>query len=641
LDAANAKTLAGPDGKWRLNLDLQAEAQGPFSLVVEGKNKLTIADVLVGQVWVCGGQSNMELAVSKALGADAEQALPENRMLRQFLPRKEGSLTPVDDGVGQWTVAGPTTVGDYTAVGYYFAKKLQHDLQAPVGFINAAVSGTPVEAWMSADALAKDPDLKSGSDAEIAAVQAFPQLQQDFETKFAAWTQQYQRQDHVPADVKAFAAPGASLDGWKTITLPGSLAQNGLPAAGAIWIRRQVDIPATPPKALLMGSQLSLGNIHGFETVYWNGVKIGEKNGKTPGTSQYRRYGVPVQLLEPGTTATLAVRIYNPVGDAALNEDKSAPFLSDHVKLAGPWMAKAEYELPPLAPEAMAGYPLAPHQPELMKYVATNLNNGVIHPLIPYAIKGAVWYQGESNATRAVQYRTAFPLMIQDWRAKWNQGDFPFYFCQLVNFMAKAKVPTESAWAELRDAQASALSLPNTGMAVLIDLGEAGNLHPRNKRDAGERLALIALAKDYGQNVAYSGPTYASSTVGGDHLTIHFTHADGGLVAKPLPATYLLSTLGAAQTLPLVPNSPKSQLEGFQVCGDDHKWQWADAKIAPDGTVAVSSPAVPKPAYVRYAWSDDPTCNLYNGAGLPAAPFRTDDFPLSTAAVKFGPGAIH
>lgn len=263
-----------------------------------------------------------------------------------------------------------------------------------------------------------------------------------------------------------------------------------------------------------------------------------------------------------------------------------------------------------------------------------HLFNGMIHPLIPCAMRGVIWYQGESNTSSAHQYRTTFPLMIKDWRSRWTEGDFPFYFCQLPNFKEKKVQPGESAWAELRDAQTSALDLPNTGQAILIDIGEEGDLHPPNKKDAGERLARIALARTYGQNVAWSGPVFDSMTAKDGKVHIRFQHAAGGLVARPLPETYPLKT-SSSKMIPLVRNSPQSELEGFAVCGEDRQWKWADAKIEGD-SVSVWSPQVPTPVAVRYAWADNPTCNLYNGNGLPAAPFRTDDFPGLTHGNKYG-----
>jgi sialate O-acetylesterase len=261
----------------------------------------------------------------------------------------------------------------------------------------------------------------------------------------------------------------------------------------------------------------------------------------------------------------------------------------------------------------------------------------MINPLAPYEVAGVLWYQGENNAGRGYEYRAVFPLLIADWRAKWHK-DLPFYFCQLPNFRAKKTVPAESDWAELRESQSAALRLPNTEQAVLIDLGEAGDIHPRNKQDVADRLARIAEAKQYGRSIPYSGPVYeAMEADGSGKVRLKFRHVEGGLAAKPLPARYDVKTI-VAETAPLLRNSPNSELEGFAICGEDRHWQWAEAKI--DGeTVLVWSGKVPHPIAVRYGWADNPTCNLSNKAGLPAAPFRTDDFSTMTADRHYGSGA--
>jgi sialate O-acetylesterase len=265
--------------------------------------------------------------------------------------------------------------------------------------------------------------------------------------------------------------------------------------------------------------------------------------------------------------------------------------------------------------------------------VASFLFNGMVRPIIPYAIQGVIWYQGEENTSRAYQYRTAFPLLISDWRKQWNQGDFQFYFCQLPNHRPKASIPGESGWAELREAQSLALKLPNTGQAVTIDIGESGDIHPRNKKDVGERLALIALAKDYGKAIPFSGPVYDSMKVESGKAILSFLHTEGGLAAKPLPEKDLVKYL-TNETAPLVRNSPNSELEGFAICGEERKWVWADAMIQGQNVI-VWSDKVPSPVAVRYAWADNPTCNLVNSAGLPASPFRTDDFPPFTGNAKY------
>jgi sialate O-acetylesterase len=257
-----------------------------------------------------------------------------------------------------------------------------------------------------------------------------------------------------------------------------------------------------------------------------------------------------------------------------------------------------------------------------------SLFNGMINPLIPYSITGVLWYQGESNVSRAYQYRVAFPTLMKGWREKWRRDDLPFYFCQVCNNFAKLSRPAESAWAELRESQSLALALPNTGQAITIDLGEAGDLHFRDKKTLGHRLFLIAEAKHYGHRVVFSGPVYKSVAFEAGRARVSFEHAEGGLSAARLPAAYHVKTL-TGETGPVVRNSPRCEVEGFSICGEDQKWVWANARIEGDSAL-VWSDEVPQPVAVRYAWADNPTCNLSNGAGLPASPFRTDSFPVTT-----------
>jgi len=460
LNRVSAKAKADSDGKWMVTLDLSKCGPGPFEMTVEGGNKLTVKDVLVGEVWLASGQSNMAFLLEAAVDAESEVAASANPLLRQFRVDRAEAAVPADDCKGEWTVAGPETAGKFSAVAYFFGKNLQKELGGPVGVINSSVGGTPCEAWTSPQAIDTVPHLKEARELAL---------------KEAAEAEK--------------ANPG--------------------------------------PK------------------------------GKQP----RRQNGA----------------------------NKKNPSL---------------------------------------------LFNGMIHPLIPYAIRGAIWYQGEANAVRAWQYRTAFPLMINDWRAQWKQGDFPFYFCQLANF-DKNKLPelADSPWAELREAQSLALKLPNTGMAVLIDLGESGDIHPRNKKPVGERLAKIAFANQYGKKVPFSGPVFESMKIEGNKARLAFSHIEGGLVAKALPATVNVKTK-TGETAPLVRKSPNSELEGFAICGADNKWVWADARIDGD-SVVLWSDKVSEPVAVRYAWADNPVCNLSNKAGFPASPFRTDDLPAVTRDVVY------
>lgn len=615
MGSANAVATAGVDGKWQVRLDLHAEASGPFDLVIQGHNRLVISDVLVGEVWVCSGQSNMGFTLTRAAGAKDEIASSSDSQLRQFKVRY--SFAPVDSAEGKWISAAPETSGLFTALGYYFGKELRKKLDAPVGLILAASGGSLVEAWTSSKGLDTDEMLRAGKDQSQKDSKAFA----DYITQYRAWVIQHHRQDHPAANPDAFAGPQVAGNAWIPVTIPGLPSElSGLPDAGAIWFRKKVIVP---PEIAHHGIELCLGNVRDADTVYWNGKQVGKGDVATVG----HRYNIPAELVLAGET-TLAVRIFNPVGGTGIA--LSGPrFGAGKIQVAGEWLAKAEFALPPLEAAAKSAAPKRPADPLPAQDVASSLFNGMIQPLIPYAIRGVVWYQGEANSSRGYQYRTAFPLLIKDWRAQWGQGNLPFYFCQIAGFGGG------QGWhAEVREAQTMALSLPNTGQAILIDIGEENNIHPVNKLDAGDRMARVALANTYGKNeIVFSGPVFDSAKLENDKLRLYFRATDGGLKAKPLPATYQPNS-GDARRVPLVRNSPDSELEGFAICGNDYKWSWANAKIDGDD-VLVSSPKVSKPVAVRYAWSNYSHCNLYNGAGLPAGPFRTDDLPLFSKGLHY------
>jgi sialate O-acetylesterase len=629
IDGQTVSTTAGPDGRWRVAWDLAASGPGPFVATVQGKNSVTISDVLVGEVWVASGQSNIEWTLKRTAGAEEEIARSANPLLRQFLVEKTTSPTPLEQAKGRWVVAGPETAANFTAVGYYFGKRLQNTLGVPVGLINTSWGGTPSEAWTSSAALDSDPDLKATREAQFAALAEYPSAIAAWRRAMGDWMASQDRADRTPADPAPFAAPGVATDGWTKISLPGEVSAPELPGGGALWIRRDITLPAEKTNADL---PLELGDFAGFETVYWNGTLLTETTLAThPGANFTRRGGrftVPNAKLQEGRN-TLAIRIHTPAGPTKFpNAPKVGGSPPD-----GDWLARMEYTLPALSVEQAATQPQPPVSLPTPQTTSSHLYNAMIHPLVPYGIRGVIWYQGESNAGRAHQYRKAFPLLITDWRKAWDQGDFPFYFCQLASHKPRNPEPGDSTWAELREAQAMTLALPNTGQAVLIDVGEAQDIHPSNKRDVGERLARIALARDYGQGGVFSGPVYRSQRIADGKIHLTFSHPDGGLVAAPVPETYDLNTL-EKRTAPTVRNSPGSELEGFAICGADRRWVWAEAKIVGD-TVVVCSDKVPSPVAVRYAWADNPLGNLTNASGLPAAPFRTDDFPGVTVYKKF------
>jgi len=618
LGEKTATATAGDDGKWTTSLDLSDSGPGPFAVKVQGKNEIPIADVLVGEVWVASGQSNMEWTVKNTTDANEEIAKSANPQVRQFLVKKSALPAPTDFVEGTWTVASPETTGGFTAVGYFFAKALNKELNTPVGLINTSWGGTPSEAWTSQEALKSVPELKDASERLLKDVASFPERSKEYIEKFSTWLKDNNRADQK-ADPAAFAGVDVSTESWAPVTIPGEITGPGLPKNGVVWLRRDIEVSEVPKD----GFRPSFNGIDGFEAFYWNGELIKEYTYETASEAGPRRaYVIPAAKIKKGKNVA-AVRLYAPERSPSVKGD-----LTQFGKQTSQWLAKAEVSFPALAADIKPA-PAAPATLPPPSHTASYLYNGMLDPIIPYAIKGAIWYQGETNAGRSIQYRTAFPLMITDWRTQWEQGDFPFYFVQLANFQSKENKPAESGWAELREAQSQTLKLANTGQAVIIDIGESGDIHPRNKKDVGERLAKIALAKDYGKDIAYSGPVYQSMKVDGDKVRLTFDHLGGGLVAQPVPAKYDVNT-GAKQTADLVRNSPKSELEGFAICGEDKQWVWADAKIDGDNVV-VWSDKVAKPVAVRYGWANNPNTNLYNKAGLPASPFRTDDFPAATA----------
>ena len=615
------QTVTEADGKWRGVLDLSGVGPGPHEFVVEGNTRIALTDVLVGEVWVASGQSNMAMPLSQTSAASEEVARPPDPLLRQFTVGGLSGDEPQDNCKGKWVTASPETVGGFSAVAYHFAKSLMRELQIPVGIINSSVGGTPSESWTSSEALASDPDLKASVEGIRTRIKEYPAAEAAYAAALQEWIVKNNRQDKPVADTMTFAGSGVPADGWTTVKVPGVVSGDGLPATGAIWLRKEIpDVAAGQPL------RIDLDAMAGTVTFYWDGKLVPTEPVATSGLPV--RCHVPAALVTAGNH-TLAVRVFSPTGPVQFRKDPKAGTLS----LAGPWLAKAEFALPDLNAAQVASLPKPPAKPPAPQQTPANLFNGMIHPIIPYAISGVIWYQGEANANRAFQYRTAFPLMINDWRKRWDRGEMPFLFCQLASYSNKVPVPGESAWAELREAQTLTLKLPNTGQAVLIDIGEALDIHPRNKKEAGERLARIALANVHGKKIPFSGPVFESMKIENGRACLTFTHTDGGLTAKPLPPTYDLKT-ATSETAPLVRNSPGGDLEGFAICGEDRNWVWADAKIEGE-TVVVWSDKISKPVAVRYGWANNPTCNLVNGAGLPASPFRTDDFPASTKDAKF------
>ena len=616
LERQTVEATAGQDRTWSLFLNLKDSAPGPFKLLVQGKNKIVISDVVVGEVWVASGQSNMQWQVKYTRDADKEIASSTNSRLRVFRVETKACLDPAEDVQGSWMLAGPEGTASFTAIGYYYAKALQRELHVPVGIISTAVGGVRCAAWVSGDALDTVPAFRTEKDTLQGKLKDYLSKKEAYLTAFNEWLKKNGREDKGSADTSEYAAENAPADGWTKVNMPGKIVGAGLPSAGIFWLRKVINLAAKDahsPRNVLVGP------LNTSFRVYWNGhpVEVDSFNNYfLPNTGFGVTLAIPGSLTKEGRNV-LALRFFSPLEAPSMGW---GPSIYEGESLVGDWLAKAEATMPELDAATKATAPAIPKPEDAVGFHEDTpgcLFNGMIHPIVPYTITGVIWYQGETDVWRSHQYLQMFSLMITDWRAHWNQGNFPFYYCQLTNY--QAKTPTGMMWADLRDLQTQTLKVPNTTQAVLIDIGEAGNIHPRNKLEVGERLAKIALAKNYGKKIPCSGPVYERCVVAGEKIRVTFTETTDGLVAKLLPKTYMVNGQ-SGETAPLVRHSPQSALEGFEICGADLKWQWADAMIE-GNSVIVSSKNVPKPLAVRYAWADFTICNLFNGVGLPAGPF--------------------
>jgi sialate O-acetylesterase len=492
LGDQKAEATADDKGAWKVTLK-PLKAGDAVTMTVAGKNTIEVKNILVGSVWVCSGQSNMQFGLNGAHNVAAEQPKAAYPKIRLFTVPDITSLTPKNDVVGEWVECTRKTAFIFSAVGYFFGRDVHEAMGLPVGLIHTSWGGTPAESWTSIEGLKKDPELAGYVTTIENTIHGVPGAKEKYIADLANYEKEKKKWDE----------------------------EVGLP-----FQEEMKD--------------------------YDDGVKKAKAE-RTP---------------EPGK-----------------------PLLSRPAPK------------PPIEP---GKGPIGPGIP-------TVLYNSMIAPLIPFAIEGAIWYQGESNAGAADLYRTLFPRMITDWREHWGQGDFPFLFVQLANWLPRKDEPSDEPWAHLREAQTLALKLPHTGMAVIIDIGDAKDIHPRDKMDVGHRLALWALRDTFGKKVVASGPLYSGMKIEGDKIRISFTEIGGGLI------------IGAAPSMqPSVePEKPLGELVGFAIAGEDGKFVWAKAVI--DGeTVVVSSDKIAKPTMVRYAWANNPACNLYNKEGLPASPFRTD-----------------
>ena len=594
-------TVANEHGRWMVHLDaLTATAVGQ-TLTITGQNTVTFTDVLVGEVWICSGQSNMQFGVSSSVNGGQEYAGAHFPHIRLFTVPVETAPAPREDCGGGWMVCSQDTVPCFSAVAFFFGRALHQQLHVPIGLIHSSLGGSVIESWTSAPVLREQfPEftgqldtLANLSDAELTAIEDYPQL---VARREHALQIMFAREDDLAAAGKTAAADFDDRQ-WQTMPLPGDYTKLGLADVyGIIWFRKTIDLPAAWAGKEII---LRLGPIDEVDNTWCNGQLVGgmgrSRTNETTNWNVPRAYHVPGSAVKAGENV-LAVRVLNQYGAGGLWGAPAGDMYAEvadgsdgtRIPLSGDWRYCVEWMLPVLPPQ-----PLDMHLPSV-------LYNAMLHPLIPYALQGAIWYQGESNAGNAPQYQKLLPAMIIDWRTRWHAGDFTFLIVQLANFMARTEAPVESGWAELRETQALTTTvLPKVGLAVAIDIGDANDIHPTNKQEVGRRLSLAACAIAYQENVAFSGPVFDKMTVHDDKVVLTFRHTDGGLLAKG------------------------DTLHGFAIRAADSPFVTAQAKI--DGNqVLVWADGLAHPAAVRYAWANNPECNLYNGAGLPAVPFRTD-----------------
>jgi sialate O-acetylesterase len=582
-------TNTGNDGKWAISLPAM-KAGGPHEMTITASNSITLRNILIGDVWFCAGQSNMvhylELHRDRYANDIAKANYPE---IRQFVVPTTAQLQQPSENVtqGKWKPATGKDIMRFSVVAFFFARQLYEKYHVPIGIINASVGGTPIEAWTSEEGLKEFPEIANS-------------IQQNKDT---AYTNQFLR--HAQATARINAARKIEDEGligstkwfdtvyipknWHTINIPGYWEDQGIKDLdGVVWYRQEFDVPLS---MIGFPAKVELGRIVDADFLYVNGKLVGNTTYLYP----QRRYQLPAGVLKRGKNI-FVIRVLNNGGKGGFVPDKPYRLTAngDTIDLKGYW----QYKVGEVYAKAGNSVPQfsAQNQP-------ASLYNGMVAPVTNYAVKGFLWYQGESNTGRAEEYKRLLPTLIGDWRQKWNQGDLPFLFVQLPNFMDVNYSPSESQWATLREAQLQTLRVPNTAMAVAIDLGEWNDIHPGNKKPIGERLALAAQHMAYSDDdVVYSGPIYESAKTEGNKIIVTFTHIGSGLISKDDEA-----------------------LNQFAIAGRDKKFVWAKARIE-NNTVVVWGDDVVEPAYVRYAWADNPDgANLYNREGLPASPFRTDE----------------
>jgi sialate O-acetylesterase len=597
FNTQSKKTRTDKRGHWQLFLDAE-NAGGPYKMKISGeRDTILLKNLLVGEVWICAGQSNMAMTVSKAADAKYEISNANFPLIRHIkIPNAISEIPQEYIGEANWDICSPVTAGNFTAVGYFFARDLFNELKVPIGLINCSMASTNVETWISHQMISRLEDYQGIRPLRTG------ELDQIGRKKNAATLMLLEKmgidEKNVIENTEAWIKPEYDTSGWEAISVPGYW-ENILPGLdGVLYYRKEFYLPDSISNKTF---HIHLGKIDDADITWVNGVKVGQ----TAGPNIERVYEVSPNVLKPGKNL-IVVRVEDFAAEGGIWGEQDSIFIStaDEYKksLAGNWQFTVGkiYRLYRFDPNDYPGL----------------LFNGVIAPLQDFTMRGVIWYQGESNVENAFQYRTTFPALISDWRNHWGLGDFPFIFVQLPNWKSGyGNSEKGSRWAELREAQAFALSLPNTGMAVTIDIGDEENIHPINKQDVSRRLAANSLKIAYRKDVSYSGPLYNRMEVVNNKAFIFFKNAGNGLLMKRKKTNFLT---------------------GFEVAGKDKEFYPANAIIQGNGLV-VFSKKVEHPIAVRYGWADNPSppLNLYNAEDFPAAPFRTDNWKGITESHKY------
>ena len=582
------QAITGTDGQWRVTLPAM-KAGGPYEMSLKASNELKVKDILVGDVWLCSGQSNMETPMSRLRDKYPDViAQAANPRIRQYeVPLTYSFQGPRADLTGgKWIAADPQTVLQFSGVAYFFAKEINAKYQVPVGIIKDAVGGSPAQAWLSAEALKQFPTYEQQAakykDSTLVAA-----IRQREGAAVADWYRSLYQADLGEArGQQKWSAPSYDASSWAVMNVPGYWAEQTPlgPVNGVLWFRKEVDVPATMTG---QPARLELGTLVDADSTYINGQLVGTTSYQYPP----RKYEVKAGVLKPGKNVVV-VRLISNGGRGGFTKDKNYQLTAggQTLDLRGPWQYRLGATMLPTPGTTTFHY-----QPG-------GLYNGMIAPVLPYAIKGVLWYQGESNTANPADYLALMTSLIADWRKQLRQPNLPFLYVQLANFMAVKSEPSESSWAAVRDIQRRTLAVPHTGMAVITDVGEWNDIHPLDKQTPGHRLALAAQKVAYGDaKVVASGPLYQGMQGAGNKVTLKFSDTGSGLLAKG----------GGA-------------LKGFAVAGPDKKFVWAQARIE-GNKVVVWNDQVPNPTVVRYAWADNPEgANLYNKEGLPASAFTTE-----------------